>query len=692
LIASYEKRGKMARMTESRPVIFISAVSKELRSTRDLVAKTLLAMGYEPKWQDIAPTETGDLRAVLRRWVDQSHAVLQIVGHRYGHAPKEPDPTFGPVSYTQYEALYARAKGKKVWYILLDEHHPIDCDDDEPATLKQLQADYRLQVKAHYGLYHSSTALLSTENIVLKLRNDLAKLRRRSKQWAAFILLLMLFLAAGVTWSVFKQKHAGEKLTSIGDLTENAAEKISQQEESIKELKELSQKTYAALLAYPTAVSDGKQTAPEEDEATRTARAYEALEKTLKLPSGTLAKELPALSERLLQRTDTSELDRARAYFAIKQYAEAEAFALRAKDAALAANPVSFQDAIAALKLAGQSASEQIQYQRAIAHYRSAADQTSEKRDLLAWADIQNAIGWLLYLDGQYNAQATLMQRVWQTCKNAGHPEHLTALESRSSWALALNFQGKHAEAEAEHRAVLAIRHRILGPVHQNTLSSRNNLALALDAQGKHAEAETEHRSVLSIMERVLGKEKPDTLMSRMNLANALDAQGKHAEAEAEHRAVLAVKDRVLGQEHPDTLMSRNNLAVALSSQGKHDEAEAQHEIVLAIRKRTLGPEHPLTLMSRNNIADAMHNRGKNAEAVAEHSSVLSIMERVHGPDHPDVFLSCYNFSLPLAKLGRKAEALHYARRALVGWSSVLGKDHPYSKAAKQQVEDLDHK
>ena len=39
------------------PVIFISAVSKELHSARDLVAKTLLSTGYEPKWQDIAPAE-----------------------------------------------------------------------------------------------------------------------------------------------------------------------------------------------------------------------------------------------------------------------------------------------------------------------------------------------------------------------------------------------------------------------------------------------------------------------------------------------------------------------------------------------------------------------------------------------------------------------------------------------------------
>jgi hypothetical protein len=31
------------------------------------------------------------------------------------------DPAFGRVSYTQYEALYARQPGKKVWYLFIDE-------------------------------------------------------------------------------------------------------------------------------------------------------------------------------------------------------------------------------------------------------------------------------------------------------------------------------------------------------------------------------------------------------------------------------------------------------------------------------------------------------------------------------------------------------------------------------------------
>jgi hypothetical protein len=47
-----------------RPAIFISAVSSELRSARQLVANTLTFLGYDPEWQDVFSTQEGDLRAV----------------------------------------------------------------------------------------------------------------------------------------------------------------------------------------------------------------------------------------------------------------------------------------------------------------------------------------------------------------------------------------------------------------------------------------------------------------------------------------------------------------------------------------------------------------------------------------------------------------------------------------------------
>jgi len=54
-----------------RPLIFISAVTKELKSARQLVANTLTFLGYQPVWQEVFGTEGGDLREMLREKVDQ---------------------------------------------------------------------------------------------------------------------------------------------------------------------------------------------------------------------------------------------------------------------------------------------------------------------------------------------------------------------------------------------------------------------------------------------------------------------------------------------------------------------------------------------------------------------------------------------------------------------------------------------
>src|SRR5207237_5820406 len=98
----------------SLPLIFISAVSRELRSARQLVANTLTFLGYQPVWQEIFGTEGGDLRAMLREKIDGCKGVVQLVGQCYGAEPPTPDEKYGRVSYTQYEALYARERGKKV--------------------------------------------------------------------------------------------------------------------------------------------------------------------------------------------------------------------------------------------------------------------------------------------------------------------------------------------------------------------------------------------------------------------------------------------------------------------------------------------------------------------------------------------------------------------------------------------------
>src|SRR3954452_21460923 len=110
-----------------KPAVFVSATG-DLRSARDLVAKVLHSMGYEPVWQDVEPTDGGELLDVLRRWMEPCGLMIQLVGRRYGAEPPAAlrPAEFGRVSFTQYEALYFESTGRKVIYYFLDPAFPTD--------------------------------------------------------------------------------------------------------------------------------------------------------------------------------------------------------------------------------------------------------------------------------------------------------------------------------------------------------------------------------------------------------------------------------------------------------------------------------------------------------------------------------------------------------------------------------------
>ena len=212
-----------------RPTIFISAVSKELRSARQLVSNTLTFLGYEPIWQDIFGTETGDLRQMLRDKIDQSKGVVQLVGQCYGAEPTAPDPDFGRVSYTQYEALYARKKGTKVWYLFMDEDFPIDPHEPEPEEQRQLQAAYRGALKVDSHLFHPLKTREALEAGVLKLRDDLTELRKSGRRWAWGIAGLIGFVALLAIWLVFGQSKMSTKI----DKSQQTLEKIADRFEAL---------------------------------------------------------------------------------------------------------------------------------------------------------------------------------------------------------------------------------------------------------------------------------------------------------------------------------------------------------------------------------------------------------------------------------------------------------------------------
>jgi tetratricopeptide (TPR) repeat protein len=642
-----------------RPLIFISAVSRELRSARQLVANTLIFLGYQPIWQDIFGTETGDLRSVLREKIDKCKGVVQLVGQCYGAEPPTPDEEFGRVSYTQYETLYARKRGKKVWSLFIDESFPIDAHEPEPAELRQLQAAYRQRLQTDTHIFHPLTSSEALEASVLKLRDDLTRLRRGVKQWAVGVTALLAIIAGLVIWQLWSQAQMKTEMKS-----------------EMAKLRE-------GIMAYPQMEAQVRGSQTEKDPGTLQERVYAELGKQLGVDAKVLREKLPRFADDLKRAPDASSYERANAAYVAKDYVEAERLALQAADEARKATPSKPKEVLQALTLAGLAAQKHIEYARAMEHFREAEKLTDRARTPAEWAEVQHLIANLTFDQGQYPEAEKMLRNVIEVRTHVLGSEHPDTLRSRNSLAHALWKGGKYTEAETDFRELIKREEKVIGPEHPDTLFSRHGLAITLDLRGKYAEAEAQFRALIKTEERVLGPEHPQTLRSRMEMAITLYEQGKSPEAEVQFRALTKAEEKVLGAEHPETLRSRSNLAVTLYEQGKYEEAEAEHRSLLKLRERVLGPEHPDTLLNRNNLALMLINQRKYPEAEAQFSTLIKAEEKILGAQHPATLQSRNGLANALQGQGRHAEAEADFRELITLEEKILGPEHPDTLASR---------
>jgi tetratricopeptide (TPR) repeat protein len=646
----------------SLPLIFISAVSRELRSGRQLAANTLTFLGYQPIWQDIFGTETGDLRAMLRQQIDQCKGVLQIVGNCYGAEPPEPDPEFGRVSYTQYEALYARKRGKKVWYLFIDETFPVDECKGESEELRALQAAYRNRLKSDAHLFHPLTTREGLEASVLKLRGDLVRLRRGVKQWAAGVAILLVLSVGLGLWLLYNQRETTKRVIEA----QNAVVNMSQEMTKLRE----------GILRYPRVEAEVRQAQTEDNPAAVQQKVYDALSKEVGVDAKVLQQKLPDVAISLQRAPDASTYEKANAAYVAKDYLEAERLALQAvEDLQKASGKPA--DVVQAYELAGFAAQKRIQFKTALEYFRAAEKLTDRQSNATQWAEVQHAIGDLLMEQGSYREAEGVLRAAADAYERAVGADKEDTLRIRARVAYAQYRQGKYEEAIAGFRAIVALEERLFGAMHADTLQARNGLAIALDNGGKPAEAEAEHRRILAIREKVLGPEHPDTLRSRNNIALTLDRQGKPAEAASEYQQVIDLENKVLGPEHPDTLRSRSTFAYALDHQGKFAEAELNLRDVIRLEEKVLGPEHPDTLISRLRLDKVLMSQGKFAEAETDYRALVSLEQKVLGPEHPDTLSSRSGLANALQAQGKHADATIEYREVIALEEKVLGPVHP---------------
>ncbi len=205
-----------------KPIIFISAVSEEFRGLRREVADVLRKLGYEPHSQESLPTLEGDLRQALREQIDHCEGLIQIVGAGYGAEPPSIDADYGRVSYTQFEYLYARLKGKKRWVFFaadgdavgrdkpiahldlpraeLGHPDPAAYQAERRALQQRYVADLRSNGQVRHSFADAQRLLGQVQDIrdeLLVLRTEWERARRRIGriQFGVGVLLVIVLLA-----------------------------------------------------------------------------------------------------------------------------------------------------------------------------------------------------------------------------------------------------------------------------------------------------------------------------------------------------------------------------------------------------------------------------------------------------------------------------------------------------------------
>jgi tetratricopeptide (TPR) repeat protein len=129
------------------------------------------------------------------------------------------------------------------------------------------------------------------------------------------------------------------------------------------------------------------------------------------------------------------------------------------------------------------------------------------------------------------------------------------------------------AEAEADQRAALALRRKVLGEEHPDVTASLNHLGVVLWESGRLDEAKTVLEEAATKRRKLLGADDLEVATIEANLARVLCDQGRWGEAEPWAQESLSIRQAKL----PDdwrTFNSRSLLGGALLGQKKYAEAE----------------------------------------------------------------------------------------------------------------------
>ncbi len=217
-------------------------------------------------------------------------------------------------------------------------------------------------------------------------------------------------------------------------------------------------------------------------------------------------------------------------------------------------------------------------------------------------------------------------------------------------------------------------------------MTVESNLAVAIEDQGRHAEADAILRSQLVRRTKLLGDEHPATVDSLHNVAQNLVEAGQDAESEPLLRRALELSRRIFGPSHPATVQFHLSLAGCLSRQKRFDEAAELHQRLIEIAEKA--PNYPRSELAKIYMvaANSSHGQGKVDRAEKHYRKALQLEREGGAVTFPAPGGCRAGFAAFLRAQGRPDEAEPLIQDALKVRRKTLSDNHPVMSAAYTEL------
>jgi tetratricopeptide (TPR) repeat protein len=249
----------------------------------------------------------------------------------------------------------------------------------------------------------------------------------------------------------------------------------------------------------------------------------------------------------------------------------------------------------------------------------------------------------------------------------------LAALRLRIARAKALSSTGKHVEAHALEREVIAEARR---------LDYRPALVEALGELAVLYIGPVEGPEVIPLVDEALwttlASDRADlaakAAIARSNMAYYFSSTIE----EAWHWLTLArtLVDRAPGEQDRLRSWVLHTAATTWVRANDLPRARATMEQAIALKERILPRGHPDIAISHNSLAEIFHAMGQHQEALRLNQSTYEAFVASYGPDSAEAAYTLSNRGEYLLDVDRPEEAVVAFQKGLAGWEAHIGANH----------------